>query len=188
MFRKKKKKTPSDDLFLHFFFESSESDHVFNYLHDSNSIFRARGINAEIFSGGTVIPTTGLHWSLRTTSTRYAYGWEASGPGNLKPCAASLAPWIRALPMPPAAPWARLVVVTMRSPPSFRLPLNLVATPLRPRFWASSLGTDLGPADVLTSALGSSYSALDLSTCSPHARTASCPRLHPIQARGKLDQ
>ena len=32
--------------FLHFFFESSESDRVFNYLFDSNSIFRARGINS----------------------------------------------------------------------------------------------------------------------------------------------
>ena len=30
-----------------FFFESSESDRVFNYLHDSNSIFRARGIKSE---------------------------------------------------------------------------------------------------------------------------------------------
>ena len=40
--------------FLHFFFESSESDRVFNYLHDSNSIFRARGINSEIFFGRTV--------------------------------------------------------------------------------------------------------------------------------------
>ena len=34
-----------------FFFESSESDRVFNYLHDSNSIFRARRINSEIFFG-----------------------------------------------------------------------------------------------------------------------------------------
>ena len=31
----------SDELFLHCSFESSESDRVFNYLHDSNSIFRA---------------------------------------------------------------------------------------------------------------------------------------------------
>ena len=38
-----------------FFFESSESDRVFNYLHDSNSIFRAAGINSETFSGGTVV-------------------------------------------------------------------------------------------------------------------------------------
>ena len=48
MFRKK---IPSDDLFLHFFFESSESDRVFNFLHDSNSIFRARGINSEWVPG-----------------------------------------------------------------------------------------------------------------------------------------
>ena len=43
----KKKKSLSDELFLHFSFESSESDRVFNYLHDSNSIFRTRGINSE---------------------------------------------------------------------------------------------------------------------------------------------
>ena len=34
-------KSLSDELFLHFSFESSESDRVFNYLHDSKSIFRA---------------------------------------------------------------------------------------------------------------------------------------------------
>ena len=32
-----------------FFFESTESDRVYKYLHDSNSIFRAAGINSEIF-------------------------------------------------------------------------------------------------------------------------------------------
>ena len=51
MFRKK---SFSDELFLHLFFESSESDRVFNYLHDSNSIFRAAGIHSETFSGATV--------------------------------------------------------------------------------------------------------------------------------------
>ena len=39
------KKPLSDELFLHFFFESSDPDRFFNYLHDSTSIFRARGIN-----------------------------------------------------------------------------------------------------------------------------------------------
>ena len=48
------KKSPSDELFLHFFCKSSESDRFFNYLHDSNSIFRAAGINSEIFSARTV--------------------------------------------------------------------------------------------------------------------------------------
>ena len=38
-----------------FFFESSESDRVFNYLHDSNSIFRARGNNSECVSGCMVM-------------------------------------------------------------------------------------------------------------------------------------
>ena len=44
MFRKT---SLSDELFLLFFFERTESDHVFNYLHDSNSIFRAGRINSE---------------------------------------------------------------------------------------------------------------------------------------------
>ena len=39
-----------------FFFESSESDRFFNYLHDSNSIFRAGGMKSERVSGGTVPP------------------------------------------------------------------------------------------------------------------------------------
>ena len=41
------KKSLSDELFLHFSFEISESDRVFNYLHDSNSILRAGRINSE---------------------------------------------------------------------------------------------------------------------------------------------
>ena len=63
MFRKK---SPSDELFLHFFFESSESDRVFIYLHDSNSIFRAWGINSESVSARTVLWTrhlTGVDFS-----------------------------------------------------------------------------------------------------------------------------
>ena len=48
------KKYLSNELFLHFFFESSEPDRGFNYLDDSNSIFRAAGINSEIFFGRTV--------------------------------------------------------------------------------------------------------------------------------------
>ena len=54
-----KKKSPSNELFLHFFFESSESDRVFNYLHDSNSIFRAGGINSEWVFGCTVCTSLG---------------------------------------------------------------------------------------------------------------------------------
>ena len=52
MFRKK---SPSDELFLHFFFESSEPDRVFNYLHDLNSIFRAGGIKSEWVRARTVL-------------------------------------------------------------------------------------------------------------------------------------
>ena len=36
------KKSFSDELFLHFSFESTESDSIFNYLHDSNSFFPGR--------------------------------------------------------------------------------------------------------------------------------------------------
>ena len=58
-------KSLSDELFLHYFFESSESHRVLNYLHDSNSIFRAGRINSEIFSGGTVCSFSGAI-ALRT--------------------------------------------------------------------------------------------------------------------------
>ena len=53
--QKVSKKSLSDELFLHFFFESSESDRVFNYLHDSNSIFRAAGIDSERVRDRTAI-------------------------------------------------------------------------------------------------------------------------------------
>ena len=64
-----------------FFLESSESDRVFNYLYDSNSIFRARRINSEWVSGGTVkggtsavLLQTGLNenW-LADSMERYTY-------------------------------------------------------------------------------------------------------------------
>ena len=41
------RKIPFGRIIPPFFFESSESDRVLNYLHDSNSIFRARGIKSE---------------------------------------------------------------------------------------------------------------------------------------------
>ena len=57
-FKKKKsqaqKKTP--DEFAQNVPESSESHRVFNFLHDSNSIFRAGGIISEGFSGRTAWP------------------------------------------------------------------------------------------------------------------------------------
>ena len=52
MFRKK---SLSDELFIHVFFESSESDRFSNYLHDSNSIFRAGRINSEGVRDRTVV-------------------------------------------------------------------------------------------------------------------------------------
>ena len=51
---KKKKKSLPDELFLHVSFESAESGRFLNYLHDSNSIFLARGINSEWVFGRTV--------------------------------------------------------------------------------------------------------------------------------------
>ena len=45
-------------IFLDFSFESSESYCVFNYLHDSNSIFRAAGIISEGVFDGTVLETS----------------------------------------------------------------------------------------------------------------------------------
>ena len=45
----KKKKNLSDELLLHFFFESSEFDRVFNYSHDSNSIFGPENYFRRVF-------------------------------------------------------------------------------------------------------------------------------------------
>ena len=50
-----KKKITVGRIILPFFFESSESDRFFNYLPDSNSIFRARRINSESVSARTVL-------------------------------------------------------------------------------------------------------------------------------------
>ena len=53
----KKKKKPFGRIIFPFFFESSESDRFFNYLHDSNSIFRVGRINSENISARTVRAT-----------------------------------------------------------------------------------------------------------------------------------
>ena len=45
-----------------FFFESSESDRVFISLHESNSIFRAQGINSEWVSARIVRASGSLPW------------------------------------------------------------------------------------------------------------------------------
>ena len=100
--------SPSDELFLHFFFESSESDRVFNYLHESNSIFRARRINSEIIFGRTVCPWSGCQCS-------YSNGQgPAIGPHTGRGCiryltnvwralAPLLSPWCADGDVPPAA-------------------------------------------------------------------------------------
>ena len=49
------KKNPLRTNYSSFSFESSESDRVFNYLHGSNSIFRAGEINSEWVFGRTVL-------------------------------------------------------------------------------------------------------------------------------------
>ena len=126
----------------------------------------------------------GLYWSLRSTLTRYAYGWDALGAVNLCPVLpARLTPWTRALPMPPAAPWARLLVVTTRSPLSSMLPLNPVTTPLRTRFLASSLAPPQARRrpHLCTWQRVHRPGHIDLLT----ARPAGQPRLHPFQARGQ---
>ena len=48
------KKNPPGRIIPPFFFESSESYRIFNYLHDLNSIFRAGGIKSENVFGYTV--------------------------------------------------------------------------------------------------------------------------------------
>ena len=50
----KKKNPRRTNYSFFFFFESSESDRVFNYKHDSNSIFRAGRINSEWVRARTV--------------------------------------------------------------------------------------------------------------------------------------
>ena len=63
------RKIPVGRIIPPFFFESSESDRFFNYLHDSNSILRARGINSEWVSGGTVKLKELMLIKRRTTQT-----------------------------------------------------------------------------------------------------------------------
>ena len=48
------KKNPFRTIYSSIFFESPESDRVFNYSHDSNSSFRAAGMNSEWFRARTV--------------------------------------------------------------------------------------------------------------------------------------
>ena len=50
---RQEKKSLSDELFLDVFFESSESDRFFNYVNDSNSIFRTGRILSEGVFGRT---------------------------------------------------------------------------------------------------------------------------------------
>ena len=52
--------------------ESSESDRVFNYLHDSNSIFRVGRIKSEIFKARTVSTDYGPSCNTTALSTRRA--------------------------------------------------------------------------------------------------------------------
>ena len=94
-------------------------------------------------------------------SVRFRLG--CAGPRNPSPAPpATPAFWTRARRTPPAALWARPRVVTTPSPLSYTQPHNSATTPQVPGLIP---GTDLRPADVLTS-------ALDVSICSPHALEA----------------
>ena len=113
------------------------------------------------------------HWKLTSTSTRYAFAWAALvlwNPSHAPP--ATQAFWTRARRTPPAAPSVRPRVVTTQCPLLFMQLHSSAITPLKWRFLASFPGTDLRPADILTSALGNAYTALDVSICSPHASEA----------------
>ena len=99
--------------------------------------------------------------------TRSACAWAALGLAN--PCLVLPAgpdPWTRARPTRPAARWAkpRGRCACSRCFPVLRLHETEVPG-LIP-------GTDLRPADLLTSALCNSCTALDISICSPHAQEA----------------
>ena len=102
MFRKK---SISDELFLHFFCKSSESYRVFNYLHDSNSIFRAGGINSENIRARTVL--------LKTHSLRYLGFWLNLILSMLTGCLSSLGLvilWLRWI-----SSWTLWVIFCLRS-------------------------------------------------------------------------
>ena len=74
MFRKK---IPVGRIIPPFFFGRSESDHFCNYLHDSNSIFRAGGINSEWVRARTVLCGNGEQVQKRSRwhdSLRVAQG------------------------------------------------------------------------------------------------------------------
>ena len=60
------KQIPLGRIIPPFFFDSSESDRVFIYLHDSNSIFRARGINSERVSARIVQIAVTRQCAVRT--------------------------------------------------------------------------------------------------------------------------
>ena len=73
------KKSLSDELFLHFFFESSESDRFSNYLHDSNLIFRAGRINSKGVFRCTVRNRTNLEFHECRTSEGELFVREIRG-------------------------------------------------------------------------------------------------------------
>ena len=73
------KKIPVGRIIFQFFsLECSESDRVFNYLHDSNSIFRAAGINSEKVSVESVVSVVisgRLRWMVRKVFGKHF--WDA---------------------------------------------------------------------------------------------------------------
>ena len=76
------KKSPSDELFLHFSFESAESGRFSINLHDSNSIFWAGRINSEGVSGRTVLaPGPVRQWDCGCPESCSERDYQARGSG-----------------------------------------------------------------------------------------------------------
>ena len=102
---------------------------------------------------------------LTSTLTRSAFVWAALGPRNpsLAP-PATQASWIRARRTPPRGHNAVSSLIHAAAQQCDHTS-EMEVPGLIP-------GTDLRPADILTSALGNAYTALDVSICSPHASEA----------------
>ena len=122
--------------------------------------------------GGSTLATA-QPWMPMNASIRSASAWAVLGLRNPSPAPpATQALWTRARCTPPAAPWARPRVVTTPSPLLIHAAAQQCDHTSEMEVPGLIPGTDLRPADVLTSALGNAYTALDVSICSPHALEA----------------
>ena len=113
------------------------------------------------------------HWKLMSTLTQYAFAWAALVPRNPSHAVpATQAFWTRARRTPPAAPLVRPRVVTNAVSSLIHAAAQQCDHNSEMEVPGLIPGTDLRPADILTSALGNAYTALDVSICSPHASEA----------------